>query len=243
MLQCIVIDDEEFAIEALKKYIDLLPQLSIARVYTDPQMALKELANGEVYDVLFLDIDMPMISGLELARLLRGTVRKLIFTTAHPEFALEAFDVEADAFLLKPVSLSKFSQTISRLFPDADVVQASASDYFLVKNKDEDLRIVKIKFEEVVAFESMHNYIKIYQTNGKPITAYLNLQDVLELVKGRDSFKQFHRGFVISTDWISYIEGNTLKMAGNLTFSVGDRFKAEFNDYLAKRLITTNRKR
>ncbi|HEK21862.1 LytR/AlgR family response regulator transcription factor [Mucilaginibacter sp.] len=242
MLNCVIIDDEDFSVDALKRYIDLLPNLSIAGVYTDPQIALTDLVNTDPFDILFLDVDMPLISGIELARIFRNKVKKIIFTTSHSKYAFEAFEVEADAFLLKPFSFGKFSTTIAKLFPNIGSENSELkSEYFLVKNKQEDLRIVKVKYVEVVAFESLHNYIKIHLDTDKVLIAYLGLKDILDLVKHRRNFQQFHRAFIISTDYISYIEGNTIKMTNNLSIAIGERYKVHFTNFLANRLITTTR--
>lgn len=250
MLNCVIVDDEQFSVEAIKKYIDMLPRLNIAGIYTDAQIALERISAEGNIDLLFLDIDMPFISGLELAKALRSKTRKLIFTTAHSKYALDAFEAEGDAYLLKPFTFGKFSTTVNRLFPHEATVELSEVNpvmneedkYFLVKNKEEDLRIIKVMYKDVIAFESSHNYIKIHLVDGKILTAYLTIKDVLDLLGTRDGFKQFHRAFVISTDCIDYIEGHTIKMSNNLTFSVGNNYRETFTSYLSNKLLKTSRK-
>jgi DNA-binding LytR/AlgR family response regulator len=247
MLNCIIVDDEQFSVDAIKKYIDMLPRLNVVGVYNDPQRALESVTADNDVDLLFMDIDMPHISGLELAKVLRAKTQKLIFTTAHSKYAFDAFEVDGDAFLLKPFTFAKFSTTINRLFPGDQVKKQQETedekDFFLVKNKDEDLRIVRVRYADVVAFESAHNYIKIYLTNNKAIMAYLTIKDILELLGNRDCFKQFHRAFVISTDCINYIEGNTVKMCNNLSFTVGESYRENFTSFLSQSLLKTSRKR
>lgn len=243
MLNCIIVDDEQFSVDAITKYIDMLPRLNIVGVYTDPQLALEKVSSDSDVDLLFMDIDMPRINGLELAKALRSKTQKLIFTTSHSKYAFDAYQVEGDAYLLKPFSFGKFSTTINRLFPNAKAPLANHEDeYFLVKNKEEDLRIVKVEYKEVIAFESSHNYVKIHLMNSKPIVAYLTIKDILELLGPRDIFKQFHRAFIISTDCISYIEGSTIRMNNNLTFSVGESYRDNFSTYLAGKLLKTSRR-
>lgn len=242
MLECVIIDDEEFSINALKTYINQVQQISNVTSYTCPQTAMNKLLIGDPVDLLFLDVDMPLISGIELAPAIRSKVKKLVFTTAHSKYAFDAFEVEADAFLLKPFSFAKFSLTLSRLFP-AGQNEVRANEFFLVKNKEEDLRIVKVNYADVVAFESLQNYVKIYLINDKSITAYLSIKDVLELVRGRLNFRQLHRAFVISTDHINYIEGNNIRMSNQITFNVGETFKEQFAQFLSHNLITTARKK
>ncbi|WP_413667674.1 LytR/AlgR family response regulator transcription factor [Mucilaginibacter sp. Mucisp86] len=247
MLRCAIIDDEEFSVNSLLRYIELLPRLDVIGVYTNPQEALEQVGQVNELDLLFMDIDMPYISGIELARALRSKTQKLVFTTSHSQYAFDAFEVEGDAFLLKPFSFGKFSTTINRLFPVMPGEKAndagSGDDYFLVKNKEEDLRIIRVRYNEIVAFESAQNYVKIYLTNGKVLTAYLTLKDIMDIVGARDSFKQFHRAFIVSTDCIDYIEGSTIKMVNNLCFTVGEHYRDSFSMYLSNKLVKTSRKR
>jgi DNA-binding LytR/AlgR family response regulator len=189
---------------------------------------------------------MPWLSGLELAKALRSKTQKLVFTTAHSRYAFDAFEVEGDAFLLKPFTFGKFSTTINRLFPEKNSTSTSTqleNDYFLVKSKEDDLAIVKIKYNEVIAFESLQKYVKIHLENNKTLVAYLTLKDVLQLLKFRPEFKQFNRAYVISTDSISQIKGNTIQMNNGLSFPVGDIYKDQFANYLEDKLLLTSRKR
>lgn len=246
MLKCLIIDDEQFSIDAILKYFAMLPRLELVSVFQDPVEAMNKIvAMPDAVDIIFMDIDMPSLSGIELAAIVRSKTQKLIFTTSYSQYAYEAYEVNGDAFLLKPFSFSKFSATINRLFPpEAAMAPAKRfdEDYFLVKNKDENLRMVNIAFNDVIAFESFNNYIKIYLVGEKVITAYLTLKDINDIVAMRTEFQQFHRAFVISTRHISYIEGNQIKMTNMLQFNVGDRYKEIFNNYIADQLLKTGRK-
>jgi DNA-binding LytR/AlgR family response regulator len=250
MLNCIIVDDEQFSVNAMRKYIEMLPKLNIVGIYTDPQMALEKVSSDSKIDLLFMDIDMPLISGLELARALRSKTHKLVFTTAHSKYAFEAYEADGDAYLLKPFTFGKFSTTINRLFP-TEVAKTSETklehhqedNFFLVKNKEEDLRIVKVLYKDVIAFESAHNYVKIYLVSNKILTAYLSIKDIVEILGSREGFRQFHRAFIISIDKINYIEGNTINMLNNLNFSVGDGYRDNFNAFLSNKLLKTLRKK
>lgn len=249
MLKCIIVDDEQFSVDAIMKYINLTPNLDVVGVYTDPVNALQTISAEDDIDLLFMDIDMPWLSGLELAKALRSKTQKLVFTTAHSKYAFDAFEVEGDAFLLKPFTFGKFSTTINRLFPEKSANSTATNttqienDYFLVKSKEDDLAIIKIKYSEVIAFESLQNYVKIHLANNKTLISYLTLKDVLQLLKLRQEFKQFHRAFIISTDSISQIKGNTIQMSNGLSFPVGDVYKEQFSNYLEDKLLLTSRKR
>jgi len=241
MLNCVIIDDEQFSVDALLKYIDLLPYLNVNAIYTDPLLALSSASSAEAIDLVFMDVDMPSLSGIELAAVWRGKTKKLIFTTAHSKYAFEAFEVAADAFLLKPFSFAKFSITINRLFPQRND-SAASNEYFLVKSKEDDLAIVKVRFDDVIAFESTQNHIKIYQSGDLILTAYLTLKDVLQLTRSRPEFLQLHRAFVISTEHIGQIKGTTVWMNNQLSFHVGDIYREQFSAYLDDKLLVTSRK-
>lgn len=245
MLRTIIVDDEQFSIDSLLSYIELIPRIDVIAIYRDPMDALSSIKISDGADIIFMDVDMPKMSGIELAKGLRDKTNKLIFTTAHSEYAFDAFEVDGNAFLLKPFTFAKFSLTISKLFPpeetDKTKVNMPTSDHFLVKNKDENLRILNIAFEDVVAFEGATNYVKIH-TKYKVITAYLTIGDVMQIISNRPEFRQFHRAFVISTNCISYIEGTLIKLSNNLQFNVGDKYRENFNNYLEIQLLKTNRK-
>jgi len=247
MLNCIIIDDEQFSVDAILKYIELLPKLNVAAIFKNPLEALESVTLENNIDLIFMDIDMPFLSGIELAKAVRHKTQKLIFITSHSKYAFEAYEVEGDAYLLKPFTFGKFSMTINRLFPNEKPVRISDlsqdDEYFLVKNKEEDLRIVKVGYKEVIAFESSHNYVKIHLASNKILTAYLTIKDILELLGSRNEFKQFHRAFIISTDCINYIEGNTIRMNNNLSFTVGESYRENFTCYLSNKLLKTSRKR
>lgn len=245
MLNCVIIDDEQFSINAIIEYINQIPNVNVISTFTDPQIAFETVVNQNGFELLFMDVNMPKMSGIELAKLLRTKTQKLIFTTSHSEYALDAFEAEADAYLLKPYSFSKFYATINRLFPAHKYNSNRPSfleDHFLVKDKEEGLKIIKVKFDEVIAFESYHNYVKIYLDNKKIITAYLTNRDILELVQYHNEFQQFHRAFIISVNHIDYIDGSLIKMKNNLIVKIGEYYKDNFNAYLGGRLIKTTRK-
>jgi DNA-binding LytR/AlgR family response regulator len=242
MIKCVIIDDESFSIKTLQGYIDLLPNLSVIHTYTSSLKALNELTNTNGFDLLFLDVDMPNLSGLDLAPALRGLAQKVVFTTAHSRYAYEAFELDADAFLLKPFTFAKFATTINKLFPvPVKEKEEVAADFILVKSKEDNLKILKVFYKDIIAFESANNYIKIHLSVGKPIISYLTLKDINELITPFDNFKQFHRAFIISVNHIRSLEGNSISMSNNISFTVGDTFKDKFSLFVERNLLKTSR--
>jgi len=240
--RCIIIDDEPDAVEILTDYIQQIPELEILKSYTDPIEAMAEMAKGEMIDFVFMDIDMPRISGIDLSRAIRNKAEKLVFTTAHTKYAFEAFEVEADAYLLKPFTFAKFALTVNKLLKSASVNMQPgerAKDFY-VKTTEERNRFVRIKFEDIIAVESVKNYIKIYTTEEEVVT-YLTLKEIKERLDETSSFIQIHRSFIISKDYIEKVEGNLIKLPKNMLVPIGTFYKDAFYDYLAKNTIKTGR--
>ncbi|QDW24860.1 response regulator transcription factor [Pedobacter sp. KBS0701] len=241
MYKCIVIDDEPHAIVGLKKYLESVPNIDLVAAYSDPYMALTEIETFKDIDLILMDIDMPNISGIELSKSIRAKTRKLIFTTGHTKYGYEAFKADADDYLLKPYTLGEFLIAINKaLIKPTDYISNNIST-FLVKNKDDGNRIVAIKYCDVIAVESQLNYVSIYTLNAK-VTAYMSLGEMFKVLSQATGFLQFHRSFIISYNFIDYIDGNTIKMKNGLLLTVREYYKKSFTDFLNKNLIRSKNK-
>ena len=172
MISCILIDDEPHAIAALKDYLSHVPDIEIVGAYLDPIEALKAIINTILVDLVLLDVNMPKLSGVELASLIRSKTRKLVFTTGHAKYAYDAFEVQADAYLLKPYSLTKFLDTIHKLNLKDNL--EDNLEYFFVKSRGDNLKMIKVFYKDIIAVESQLNYITIHTLNKKIIT-YMSL--------------------------------------------------------------------
>lgn len=240
---CIIIDDETHAIEGLERYIKTIPDFEILKTYNDPLRALKEIKNGPDVDIIFLDVDMPMINGIELAKEIRDKTDKLVFTTGHSQHAYEAFEVQASAYLLKPYSLGKFVIAINKLFPNQDVEHNLKStevdtndDFFFVKSKSERIKLVKIRFDDVILVESKLNYILITTLKDK-LRTYITLSEIAKTLLIHPQFIQVHRGYIINCNHIESIEGNMIKMANDEIIAIGEHYRKVFNDFVGQRVI------
>jgi len=238
MLNCIIVDDEQFSVDALLKYIGLMPELNVVGIYTDPLTALKAVSPEKELDLLFMDIDMPNLSGLELAGALRSSTRKLVFTTAYTQYGYEAFEVNADAYLLKPYSFNKFAATVAKLFP---AQRENGGEYFFVKDKEQHHQLVRVNFKDIIAVESKQNYIMIYATSQKILT-YMSLTEITGILNQYAGFVKYHRSYIINREHIGSITGNTLKMINGLQITVGESYRKEFTEYLEGKLLKAGRR-
>jgi len=235
-LSCIVIDDDPDAIDEISAYILSTPGLELIRTFSEPIPALSYIRENGNFDLLFMDVDMPGMNGIELSAVIRDRTTRLVFTTGHARYALDAFDVQADGFLLKPFNYAKFFSVVSRFLKANDPVTQLSEEYLFVKNKSEDLKMVKVRFSDVIAIESLANYIRIYTADSNIVT-HLKLKEASEIFGKRAGFMQLHRSFIISGEHISSIEGNILTMSNGTRFTIGDNFRKTLNDFLTNRTL------
>lgn len=243
-LRCIVIDDEVHAMEGIKSYISSLENLELVASFMDSLQALHEIGAGENVDIIFMDVDMPKISGIELAKAIRHKTDKLIFTTAHTKYAFEAFEINASAYLLKPYTFALFAETITRFYPATAVLPPVSlkqeEGYFFVRNKSDGNSLIKIRYAELVAVESLQNYIRIY-THLESVVTYISISEIKIILQDHPDFMQVHRSFIISRDHIEKVEGNTLKMSNGLMVNIGNSYKEAVNTYISEKTIKTSR--
>jgi len=243
-LNCIIIDDDIHSINGLKSYISKLPNLNLLHVFTDPLQALSEISGFREIDIVFMDIDMPIINGIELSKAIRHKSKKLIFTTSHSKYAFEAFELHANDYLLKPYSFARFADAVIRLFPTFDRGSAGVSDhqedYFFVRNKLDQNNLYKIKYTDIVAIESMQNYIRIIMAT-EFIVAYISLSEIREMLKNEENFMQVHRSFIISKRSITKVEGNMLHLINGQEINIGKSYRENVNEYIRKKTFKTGR--
>src|ERR1700761_7121471 len=242
--KCIIIDDEAHSIEGLKKYIEQIPSLILTKCYTDPLAALLELSASDPVDLILMDISMPNITGIELSQQIREKTNKLVFTTAHTKYGYEAFEVSADAYLLKPYSMLKFASTVARLLPakTEDIVNTTPTDdYFFAKNKDENHKLVKVRYKDVIAVESQQNYVMIYTVKQKILT-YMSLTEIAQILSQFPNFVKYHCSFILNKEHIDSIAGNTVKMINGTQITVGENFRKDFTAYMDKKLLKAGRR-
>lgn len=243
-LKCIVIDDEAHAINGIKSYISKLKNLQLLEVYTDPLQALTEIGTGVNVDVIFMDVDMPMISGIELSKAIRHKTSKLIFTTSHSKYAYEAFEMHANGYLLKPYTFARFAETINRLFPKVinkqSITIEKDEDYFFIRNKNDNNNLVKVRYNAIIAVESLQNYVRIYIEN-ETIIAYIGLSEIKEILKEQINFVQVHRSFLVSKIHIEKVDSNTLKMKNQLIVNLGNNYRDEVLAFIKEKTIKTGR--
>jgi DNA-binding LytR/AlgR family response regulator len=240
-ITCYVVDDESSAINILVEYILKTPGLELMGFSQSPLKALDQITIHEAPMLTFIDVDMVQLSGLDLAGMI-NSYTVVVFTTAFPQFALDAFDREAFDYLLKPINYERFLKCIQRVkkagFKQLRANQLFHENFFNIKS-DVKGRIIKIKFSEVVYIEGAQNYIIIYTTEGKHMT-YLTMNEIeQQLPRGR--FPRVHRSFLINIDFVKVIEHRRVKLNKGFHISLVNVYKEPFLKTMETHLIKTKR--
>jgi len=243
-LKCVVIDDEQHAIEVLTDHIAEMPGLTIFKTFTSPVQALTEISTDDEIDLLFMDIDMPGINGLELAKNIREKAKYLIFTTAHPDYALQAFDVQSDQYLLKPISFAKFALGIDRILKkEANNVKATYKEpdqvAALYIKGDHKYAFSNIAIDEILYIKALQNYIQII-TKSETHTTYLTLKEIEKALETHP-FIRVNKSNIVAKSAIKKVDGNIIRLVNNEMIQIGEGYKETFFTYVQNSLLKSNR--
>jgi len=205
-IKCIVTDDEPFARKGLQGYIEKIDFLELAGI-CENALQLNDLIKHNAVDLLFLDIEMPYITGIDFLKNLSNPP-KIIFTTAYEKYAVQGFDMDILDYLLKPISFQRFLKAANKAYDCFQVQPVSENDdYIFVKAEN---KFEKIYYSDILFVEAMENYICI-QTKDRKIITHLTLISVKEKLPA-NQFIQPHKSFIVSIDHVKSIEGNILHL-------------------------------
>ena len=225
-LKCVIIDDEPLAIDLLKSYAAQTPFLDLAGTFSDALSAI-EIINRENIDVLFLDINMPKISGLEFSKTLPASV-KVIFTTAYDQYAIEGFRLNALDYLLKPISYTEFLQAANKALDWFNLTESNKATGIFVKSG---YRIEKIEFNDIQYIENQKDYVKFHIEGAKePVSSLMSMQSLEEKLPSKQ-FMRVHRSFIVNLDKIKTIERNCI-VFGKGYIPVSESYKTKFMEFL-----------
>ncbi|RZK75748.1 MAG: response regulator transcription factor [Pedobacter sp.] len=225
VLKCVAIDDEPLALQLIKTYADRIPTIQLKETFEDGISAIEYLNKNQI-DLLFLDINMPDITGIELANALINKPL-IIFTTAYKQFAYEGFQLEAVDYLLKPIQFESFSKAVQKAVSYKsfkDRLPTSDDKAFIYVHSE--YRLVKIKLSEIEFIESMEDYIKIHAGADKPILSLMTLKRILEMLPA-SLFVRIHRSYVINIIKIKSIQHKKVQME-TITLPIGDSYASHF---------------
>jgi DNA-binding LytR/AlgR family response regulator len=237
MINCIIIDDEPLARAGMKEYIADIDFLYLAGEFDNALAATSLISSGTV-DLIFLDIQMPKITGLDFIKTLKHPPA-VIFTTAYPQYALDGFEVNALDYLVKPISFERFLKAAlkakdfcemcagSKMQISSIEIQGTA-EYFFIKA---DNRLVKVSLEDILFVEALQNYVTIY-TSEKKYISYLTIKSVEDYLPA-DRFIKVHKSFIIAAAHVDSIDGNEIRIDQH-RIPISRSLKEEVTDKLVK---------
>jgi len=246
MINCLIIDDEQAAIDVIKFHSKSIPFLNVVAESLGPVEAL-EIIYTQKIDLIFIDIQMPELSGLDFIKLTKGR-SKFILTTAYKQYALDGYEHNVIDYLLKPISFERLLQAVQKaqdtLFPIAISVEntpangVKTNDSIFIKT---DNRMQKIFFSEILFVEGLGNYVTFNTTKGK-FVSLLNMKDLEEGESlPHENFLRVHRSFIISLDKIEYVEGGNIYLDKDTAIPLGDTYKNQLWTALDSRIISSKK--
>ncbi|MDD3320234.1 MAG: LytTR family DNA-binding domain-containing protein [Paludibacter sp.] len=236
-IKCVIVDDEPLALSILENYIQQDIALELTAKFTHPVQALNYLNENET-DILFIDIQMPDLSGLELVSSLKNKP-VLIFTTAFGEYALQGFKVDAIDFLLKPIDLPDFQKAVHKakewlVVRKEKTAQFETNKEFLFIKSE--YKIIRINFQDIKYIQGMSEYVKIHLTTNKPIMSLLSLKS-LEVQLPSNMFMRVHKSYIVNLQKINVIERNEIVYDDGTIIPVSAQYKTNFQEFLDKNFM------
>ena len=228
-IRCIAIDDESPALLLMREYISRIPFLQLQYTFEDAVKG-QALLQQEVTDLLFVDINMPDISGLELVRSL-SQPPMVIFTTAYKNFAVDGFELDAVDYLVKPIAFERFEKAVKK-----------AQEFYTYRQRTHqseipdalfvyvEYRLVKINLADIEYIESLEDYIRIHTTTCKPLMTLMTLKKVLEKLPD-DQFRRIHRSYIVAFTKVKSIQGRKLRMQSGKELPVSDSYLGFISDW------------
>lgn len=213
-MKCIIIDDEPLAQEIIEKHAEKVPFLEVLKKSNNAIEGLNDIEELKP-DLVFMDIQMPTMSGIELIRILNNYKPHIILTTASPDYALEGFELDVAGYLLKPISFERFLKAVNKVYKLVNVNSLSlkqenndqpANSHFWAKVNG---KLLHINFEEVLLVKGMKDYVQIFLRDRKIIT-YLTMKRILEILPPND-FMRVSRSYIVRLSSIKGIDGNVLE--------------------------------
>ena len=225
-INCIILDDEPFAVKLIADYASKIPQLKVLYADSDVFKAI-EVLNTETVDLVFIDIQMPQLTGIELMQMFNQK-HHFIITSAYSEYALDVFKFQVIDYLLKPVTFNRFYQSVEKFIRWQEAFQSQETDNFLFVRADR--KYYKIAIDDILFIESLKDYICIH-THSEKIMVLENMKDIQDKLP-QNRFVRIHRSYIIPKSKIKIIEGNMIQMLNGESLPIGETYKKLVGEWL-----------
>jgi len=241
MINCLIIDDEQAAIDIIEAYIQNVPYFTLLATTTSPIEGL-QIVNDKKIDLIFLDIQMPGITGVEFIKAINGKC-KVIFTTAYDKYAMDGFELEVIDYLLKPVPFARFLKAAQKAKDIIEINREHKQSFlveldFIVVQGDSKGKLIKVEINDIDYIEGMRNYVAIY-CGDKKILSLMNMKD-LETNLPKQKFIRVHKSFIVPIANIAAVDGNCLVLKRNskTQIVIGNAYKQSFLEIMKAKMIS-----
>lgn len=232
MIKCLAIDDEPLALKQIAAYVNKTPFLELTGQFDNALRAMDWL-NDNHTDLMFVDINMPDLSGMDFVKSLKNAP-KVIFTTAYSEYAIDGFKVDAVDYLLKPIGYPDFLKAVQkakeRFFSEKEKTETIGNNDKFLFIKSE-YKTVRINLSDIRYIEGMREYVRIFIENQKPLMTLLSMKKVMEHLPEKD-FMRVHRSFIVNLNKITTVERNRIIFDEDIYIPVSDQYKSDFQQFL-----------
>jgi DNA-binding LytR/AlgR family response regulator len=225
---CLIIEDEPNAQQLLQDYISKVPYLTLKGTCFDALEALEFLGHSQA-DLIFLDINMPDLTGIELIHMLPKE-QKVIFTTASSDHAIESYEYNAVDYLLKPITFKRFLMAVQKAFNPSPPTSSQAEEYLFAKS---DKKMIRVNLRDIVYFEALKEYVCIH-TRTQKIVTYKRMKELLEKLPGH--FTRIHNSYIVNGDHITRVEGNYV-LVGDKSLPIGISYRDAFAGFIQLRAL------
>ncbi|MEP2026810.1 MAG: LytTR family DNA-binding domain-containing protein [Reichenbachiella sp.] len=237
MIRCIAIEDEPLALRQMEEYIKKTPFLELVQSFDNAVAAIPVLNNKSI-DLIFTDINMPDLNGMEFVKSLHNPP-KVIFTTAYEEYAIEGFKVEAMDYLLKPIGYADFLKSANKAkawFENQtpEIIETRSNDNFLFIKSE--YKVIRVNFSNIRYIEGMREYVRIHLINDKPLMSLMSMKKIEEHLP-KDQFMRVHRSFIVNLSEVSVVEKSRIIFDENIYIPISDQYKEDFQHFMDKHFL------
>lgn len=237
-LNCVIIEDEPLARNLMVEYVKKVPSLNLIEAFSNPLEAMETLRSASI-DILFLDVQMPEITGISLLKILKKRPM-VVLTTAYSQYALEGYELDVADYLLKPITFERFLKSVDKITQRLEsspaapqpVVEPSAAPAFIFVK--DGTKLVKVKLDEILYIEGLKDYVTIHTPNQKIVT--LQRLKALEEQLPANKFIRIHNSYIIALNAIDVIQKNEVQIKG-VTLPVGDTYRKSFKEFIERNHI------
>ncbi|MDP5170849.1 MAG: LytTR family DNA-binding domain-containing protein [Bacteroidia bacterium] len=227
-LRCIAVDDEPLALEVIKRFAGKIPELELLSTFGNPLEAIQFLRNEEV-DLIFLDINMPDLTGMQLLESL-SKLPMIIFTTAYSQYAVDSYELDATDYLLKPIPFDRFLKAVNKAFREkkamADLPKDGFGDYLFIKS---DTRFFKVNYDDILFIEGMRDYVAVH-TGKQKILTLMSMTRILEKLPPT-KFMRVHKSYIIGIHHIELVHNHRIRIAGR-EIPISNSYRESFQEFV-----------